>query len=150
MIIVADSGSTKTSWAVLTNVEEPQQFSTEGYNPYYVDAEYIQNSIIKNFSHQLAMEKVTQIYFYGAGCAAGKDDIVKNALTVVFPNASIVIQSDLLAAAKSLLGDSKGFISMLGTGTNTGIYRDEKIITQVNSLGFLLGDEGSGVHTFLI
>ena len=146
MIVVADSGSTKTSWAVLTNAEEPQQFSTEGYNPYYVDAEYIQNSILASFSHQLAREEVKQVYFYGAGCAGGKDEIVKNALTAVFPNAGIVIQSDLLAAAKSLLGDSNGFISILGTGTNTGIYSDGKIIAQVNSLGFLLGDEGSGAY----
>lgn len=146
MIIVADSGSTKTSWAVLRNAEEPQQFSTEGYNPYYVDSEYIKKSIIGNFSNQIDKDSVNQIYFYGAGCSGGKDEIVKDALSFVFPNAAIVIESDLLAAAKSLLGDKEGFVSILGTGTNTGVYSDGKIINQVNSLGFWLGDEGSGAY----
>ncbi|MES2652601.1 MAG: N-acetylglucosamine kinase [Bacteroidota bacterium] len=146
MIIVADSGSTKTSWAVLKNAEEPQLYSTEGYNPYYVDADYIQKSIITNFSHQVDASKVAHIYFYGAGCSGGKDQIVKNALTAVFPNANIVIESDLLAAAKSLLGNKEGFISILGTGTNTGFYSNGKIVNQVNSLGFWLGDEGSGAY----
>lgn len=144
MIIIADSGSTKTSWAVLKQTDEPLQFSTEGYNPYYVDAPYIENSIRKNFSHQLETTKVEEIYFYGAGCAGGKDEIVRNALKAIFPNASLTIESDLLAAAKSLLGDREGFISILGTGTNTGVYSNGKIINQVNSLGFWLGDEGSG------
>ncbi len=146
MIIVADSGSTKTSWAVLRNVEEPQMFSTEGYNPYYMDADYIQKSITTNFSHHLEVNKVEHIYFYGAGCAGGKDQIVKNALTSIFPKANIVVESDLLAAAKSVLGNKDGFISILGTGTNTGIYSNGKIINQVNSLGFWLGDEGSGAY----
>ena len=146
MIIVADSGSTKTSWAVLKNAEEPQQFSTEGYNPYYVDSEYIQKSIAINFSNQIEADRVTRIYFYGAGCSGGKDEIVRDALSSVFPKATIVIESDLLAAAKSLLGDKEGFVSILGTGTNTGVYSNGKIINQVNSLGFWLGDEGSGAY----
>ncbi|MEJ5996475.1 N-acetylglucosamine kinase [Pedobacter sp. Du54] len=146
MIVIADSGSTKTSWAVLSNADEPKQFSTEGYNPYYVDAAYIEESIVKNFSYQLEADKVEQVYFYGAGCAGGKDEVVKKALTAIFPNASIFVESDLLAAAKSLLGNKEGFISILGTGTNTGIYSNGKIISQVNSLGFWLGDEGSGAY----
>ncbi len=146
MILIADSGSTKTSWAVLKKTEEPQQFSTEGYNPYYVDSEYIQKSITRNFSNQLNTSEVEQVFFYGAGCAGGKDEIVKNALAFIFPKASIFVESDLLAAAKSILGDSGGFISILGTGTNTGIYSNGEIGTQVNSLGFWLGDEGSGAY----
>jgi len=146
MIIVADSGSTKTSWAVLNNADEPQLFSTEGYNPYYVDSDYIQQSIRRNFSHHVETDKVEQLYFYGAGCAGGKDEIVKIALAAIFTKATIVIASDLLAAAKSILGDNEGFISILGTGTNTGIHSKGEIITQVNSLGFLLGDEGSGAY----
>lgn len=146
MIIVADSGSTKTSWALLREGQEPLLFDTEGYNPYYVDAAYIQSSIRANFSHKIDSDRVKQIYFYGAGCAGGKDQIVNDALMSVFPNASVVIESDLLAAAKSLLGDAEGFISILGTGTNTGIYENGRIINQVNSLGFWLGDEGSGAY----
>ncbi len=146
MIIVADSGSTKTSWAVLKNAEEPKQFSTEGYNPYYVDSEYIRKSITTNFSYQVETNDVKQIYFYGAGCAGGKDEIVKRALNDVFPHASIVIESDLIAAAKSLFGDKDGFVSILGTGTNTGVYSNGEIVNQVNSLGFFMGDEGSGAY----
>lgn len=146
MIIVADSGSSKTSWAVLRKAGEPQQFSTEGYNPYYVDTVYIQKSITASIAKLFDPLDVTRVYFYGAGCSGGKDEIIVTALQSVFQNAVVIVDSDLLAAAKSLLGDKDGFISILGTGTNTGVYSNGNIIAQVNSLGFWLGDEGSGAY----
>lgn len=147
MILIADSGSTKTSWCLKDGINEYFFFNTEGYNPYYVDATYISNSIMTNLPDFVVADKIKEIHFYGAGCSEDKSPIVNNALKEVFVNAdSIYVESDLLAAARSVLGKSEGFVAILGTGTNSCIYDGEKIVHQVDSLGFVLGDEGSGAY----
>lgn len=147
MILVADSGSTKTSWCLIEKDKENLLFATEGFNPYYVDEAYIINSLLSNLPKDIEKDKVLEIYFYGAGCSTDKSVIVKNALSEVFPQANnVFVASDLLAAARSVLGDSKGFVAILGTGTNSCLFDGEKITHQVDSLGFILGDEGSGAY----
>lgn len=147
MILIADSGSTKTSWSLVNREKEVFNFNTEGYNPYYVGADYITNSIAGNLPQEVNTSEVSEIYFYGAGCSADKSPIVAQALKNVFKEARIIqVESDLLAAARSVLGKNKGFVAILGTGTNSCIYDGEKITHQVDSLGFILGDEGSGAY----
>lgn len=146
MVIIADSGSTKTSWSILIEDRPTLTFHTEGYNPYYVDSSYIQESIVGNFESGFSFESVKEIYFYGAGCSEEKSPVVNHALAQLFCDAKIFVQSDLVAAAKSVLGDENGFIAILGTGTNSGIFDGKHIVEQVDSLGFLLGDEGSGAY----
>lgn len=147
MILVADSGSTKTSWCLIAKNEGNIHFSTEGFNPYYVDSEYISNSLLANVPADIDKSKVLEIYYYGAGCNAAKASVVEEALKNVFPNVqTIFVASDLLAAARSVLGNEKGFVAILGTGTNSCIYADGEIAHQVDSLGFILGDEGSGAY----
>ncbi|MFD1631894.1 N-acetylglucosamine kinase [Pseudopedobacter beijingensis] len=147
MILIADSGSTKTSWSLVNREKEVFNFNTEGYNPYYVGVDYITNSIAGNLPQEVNASEVSEIYFYGAGCSADKSPIVAEALKNVFKEARIIqVESDLLAAARSVLGKNKGFVAILGTGTNSCIYDGEKITHQVDSLGFILGDEGSGAY----
>ncbi|ADY51583.1 N-acetylglucosamine kinase [Pseudopedobacter saltans DSM 12145] len=147
MILIADSGSTKTSWCLLKQGEEPLKFNSEGYNPYYVGADYIEQSVRASLPELVSATEINEVYFYGAGCSADKSPVVVEALKKVFVNAGIVeVESDLLAAAKSVLGDSEGFVGILGTGTNSCIYDGKKITDQVDSLGFILGDEGSGAY----
>lgn len=147
MILIADSGSTKTSWCLLEKGKEALFFNTEGYNPYYVDSNYIANSISAGVSKEFDAESVNEVYFYGAGCSEDKSPIVVAALSTVFPNAkTIEVQSDLLAAARSVLGKKEGFVAILGTGTNSCVYDGDQIVAQVDSLGFMLGDEGSGAY----
>jgi N-acetylglucosamine kinase-like BadF-type ATPase len=143
MILIADSGSTKSSWCI-ADAQQSFFFETEGYNPYFVDTDYIVISLKSALPPEVEATKVTGIYFYGAGCSADKMQIIEDALKSIFTNAKCYIEDDLLAAARSLLGKQAGFAAILGTGTNTCIYDGEHITHNIDSLGFILGDEGSG------
>ena len=147
MVLVADSGSTKTSWCLIEKNKDNIHFSTEGFNPYYVNSDYISNAILSNLPANVDRLKVSEVHFYGAGCSPDKKHIVENALSAVFEQVKIIcVESDLLAAARSVLGSQEGFVAILGTGTNSCLYNGEKITHQVDSLGFILGDEGSGAY----
>lgn len=146
MRIIADSGSTKTSWVLVAEGREPFHFNTEGFNPFYVDSAYIYQSIIQNFPTDFPFDKVKDVFFYGAGCTPSKSEIVIGALKKAFPSCEADVSSDLYAAAKALVGDNLNFVSILGTGTNTAVFNQGKVVYQIPSLGFLLGDEGSGAY----
>jgi len=147
MIIIADGGSTKTNWCLLDDSNKKIYFNTEGYNPYFVDSEYIVNSLKKGIPSDLPFEKVSEVNYYGAGVHNDeKAKIVEVAMQKVFPNAKVEVGHDLLAAARALLGDQEGFAAILGTGTNTCIYDGEKIAYHIDSAAYILGDEGSGSY----
>ncbi|MBS1600803.1 MAG: N-acetylglucosamine kinase [Bacteroidetes bacterium] len=146
MILVADSGSTNTNWCLLKPKEQIHYFDTEGYNPYFVSGDHIVESLKNNLTKKIDALQISAIYFYGAGCFDDKVDIIKNALQQIFINATIYVGLDLLGSAKSVLHDKPGFVAILGTGTNSCIYNGNKIIANIDSLGYLLGDEGSGFY----
>jgi N-acetylglucosamine kinase-like BadF-type ATPase len=143
MKLIADSGATKTSWC-LVDQNEKQYFNTEGYNPYFADTTYIVKSLSENLPEGLSCSQVKEVYYYGAGCFPGKDSVLSDAIKSIFSQAKVYIELDLLAAARALLGMDSGFAAILGTGTNTCIYNGEKIVQNIDSLGYVLGDEGSG------
>lgn len=149
MYLIADSGSTKTDWC-LTDKEGKSQkiYHTIGYNPYFIDTEAIYYSLTENLLKDLDGELVTEIFFYGAGCSTPeKKDIVRKALMRAFPKAaSIFVGHDLLATARALLGKEKGFAAILGTGCNSCLYDGNDVSLNIDSLGYLLGDEGSGSY----
>ncbi len=145
MIIIADGGSTKTNWCLLDDSNKKIYFNTEGYNPYFVDSEYIVNSLKKGLPGDLPLDKIEEVNYYGAGVHnAEKAKIVEVAMQKVFPSARVEIGHDLLAAARALLGDQPGFAAILGTGTNTCIYDGNEITHNIDSAAYILGDEGSG------
>lgn len=147
MILIADSGSTKTDW-VLTGGKNTQQkirYNTSGYNPYFINTDSIYNSVTSALTNKIDSTRITRIFFYGAGCSTSENnDIVYKALIRCFPNAEVVVKHDMLAAARALLGSEKGFAAILGTGSNTCVYNGKEIVKHIDSLGYLLGDEGSG------
>lgn len=150
MILIADGGSTKTSWALLDRAGEALRFETEGYHPFFVGSDYIRDSLEKKLP-QMMKEKarsVNRIFFYsaGAGYSPETDDILVKGISGIFASARITIETDLLAAARALLGDKEGFAAILGTGTNSCIYDGKEVTANIESLGFLLGDEGSGSY----
>ncbi|MGV3508263.1 MAG: N-acetylglucosamine kinase [Sphingobacteriaceae bacterium] len=147
MIIIADGGSTKTNWCLLNDEGKKIYFNTEGYNPYFVDGDYVIASLRKNLPADLQYDKIKEVNFYGAGVHnEEKANELKNAFKVIFHSSNIFIGHDLLAAARALLGTNKGFAAILGTGTNTCIYDGNDISYQIDSGAYLLGDEGSGCH----
>lgn len=144
MILIADGGSTKTRWCLLEMNGHKDYFDTEGYNPYFVGRDYILGSLHKNLLPLIENHKITRVNFYGAGCLAEKTSIVEDALQLAFPKAQVYVAVDLLGAAKALLGTKPGFAAILGTGTNSCVYNGKEIVLNTHSLGFILGDEGSG------
>ncbi len=125
MKLIADSGSTKTDWRLLSNGGVVASFSTEGLNPYFKNTAEIQQVLkLEVFSKIEEVNDVLEIYFYGAGCSSvSKNRIVLNAFKNVFLNAkSIEINHDLLGASIALCGNKKGIVAILGTGSNSCVF----------------------------
>ncbi|MBH8567417.1 hypothetical protein KB206_00865 [Microvirga sp. STS02] len=145
MLLLADGGSTTCSWCLL-NAANPVYFSTEGYNPYFWDTPAIAASLARGVPAAVRQAPISAIYYYGSGVLSpAKAEVVAGALRQVFPQARQVhVAEDLLAAARALLGHQPGFAAILGTGTNSCLYDGQRITQVVESLGYSLGDEGSG------
>lgn len=147
MILIADSGSTKTDWILTDDNKNQTRYNTIGYNPYFVDSETIYDSLVLKLIPQLDTTAVNKVFFYGAGCSTPeKKEIVYNALIRTFPDSEVFVLHDLLGAARALLGNNSGFAAIIGTGSNTCIYNGNEIEINIDSLGYLLGDEGSGSY----
>ena len=147
MILIADGGSTKCSWCLLDDAHTRVYFNTEGYNPDFMDTAAIVASLNQHLPDTLPRGQVRDVYFYGAGVSsAQKAEVIAAGLRQVFPQTRAHVTEDLLAAARALLGRKPGFAAILGTGTNSCIYDGEKITYNVDSLGYFLGDEGSGSY----
>jgi len=146
MILVADSGSSKTDWLLNLPEKEAQQFRTPGLNPYFLSEKEIVKIMHDKATDLLAhSNKVTEIYFFGAGCSSpDRHEVVSNALSILFPKAYISIDSDLLGSAYATCGHEKGLCCVLGTGSNISFFDGEEIHSGQHGLGFVLGDEGSG------
>lgn len=147
MIVIADGGSTKTNWCLINEAGRKIYFNTEGYNPYFSDSDYIENSLKTSLPEHIEADKLTEVYYYGAGCSTDANrQIVADAMQRIFVNARVYVGHDLLASCRALLGDSSGFAAILGTGTNTCLYDGKDISLNIDSLGYFLGDEGSGCY----
>ena len=145
MILIADSGSTKTHWCIVKNGEILQEIFTDGINPFYQTDMDIIGLVDTQLIPNLQYSEFEKIHFYGAGCSfPEKKLLVSQALVRFFVNSLIEIQSDLLAAARSLFQLEKGIACILGTGSNSCYYDGKEIIQNVSPLGYILGDEGSG------
>jgi len=146
MILVADSGSSKTDWLLAIPGQEPLQFRTGGLNPYFLT----EKEMIKVLQEQGAdlaghAAGVSEIYFFGAGCSSpDRHEIVSNALSHIFTKAYISVDSDLLGSAYATCGHDKGLCCVLGTGSNISFFDGEEVHAGKHGLGYILGDEGSG------
>lgn len=144
MILIADSGSTKTDWCVVENGESILRFKTRGTNPFFQTEEEIGKEIEAGLLPSLEGFEPSAIYFYGAGCAfPEKNDMIRRAVNR-YLSVPVEVGSDLLAAARALCGDQPGIACIMGTGSNSCYYDGREIVKNVSPLGFILGDEGSG------
>ena len=144
MILIADSGSTKTAWRLVNQTGTQAEITTQGMNPFFRTTDDIAHEIGEKL-FPVTGAGISEIWFYGAGVvSAEKGDTVKQALHRFYPDARIETQSDLLGACHALLGNQAGIGCILGTGSNACYYDGKTIAGQVSPLGFILGDEGSG------
>lgn len=147
MLLVADSGSSKADWILTVSENESISFRTAGINPFFLS----EKEIIKIFNEtpeiQDYTDKVTEIYFFGAGCSSpDRRELISNALSKIFKNAFVSVDIDLIACIYATTGLSKGICCILGTGSNISYFDGEKIHDSKHGLGYILGDEGSGTY----
>ena len=160
MILIADSGSTKTDWAIVTGASQPVVLNTQGINPVHQSREEIVQIVREEFvgamgsnpevqklrsSAILTPEFPMAVYFYGSGIRPELEPLMTSLLQETFPQASVVeAHSDLLGAARALCGHNYGVASILGTGANSCLYDGNGVLQHTPALGYILGDEGSG------
>jgi N-acetylglucosamine kinase-like BadF-type ATPase len=144
MILIADSGSSKTDWRVIHKNGKVSQHRGLGFNPYYQTSEEMAIQMQDDFLISLESE-ISEIYYYGAGCSSqGRKDEVSAALKTIFPDAKIEVDHDLAASAKATCGHKSGIACILGTGSNSCDYDGVNIIDTRPAPGYILGDEGGG------
>ncbi|NPA08945.1 MAG: ATPase [Chlorobi bacterium] len=146
MVAIVDSGSTKSDWVILDDFKKVfLKTETIGFNPNFINKELIVPEIEKNTSLSTVKNSVTKIYFYGSGCGVQQNcDIIIEELGKVFIGAEIIVKEDLTAAAYAAYRGKPAIVCILGTGSNSCYFNGETIKIQLPSLGFLVGDEGSG------
>ena len=145
MILIADSGSTKTDWALQSASGSVERFHTQGINPFHQDRSVIAEILRQELIPQLGSERVSCVCFYGSGIRPELESVMTSLLQEAFPQAKQVeAHSDLLGAARALCGHNYGIASILGTGANSCLYDGEAIVQNTPALGYILGDEGSG------
>lgn len=144
MILIADSGSTKTDWAL---VDSPgvSVVHTQGISPVHQSREDISRIIQDELKPQLGNAVVTDVRFYGSGVRPELESVVEAVLRDSFTSvASVEAHSDMLGAARALCGKSEGIACILGTGANSCYYDGNTIAGNTPAMGYILGDEGSG------
>lgn len=152
MILIADSGSTKTDWALKTdNGETVRMVKTQGLNPFHLSSEDIRRILKTELLGALNDEgkssnatDITEVRFYGTGCTPEQITVMHDILAETLQCGKVIVGSDLLGAAYALCGNEEGIACILGTGANSGLYDGERIVANTPPLGYILGDEGSG------
>lgn len=152
--LIVDSGSTKTSWCFAflpdtKSADGARTVTTEGLNPAVMSAEEVEEKIAKALNHclqslSISAADVENVFFYGAGCIAGRAGVVSESISSILVDAKIYVADDLLGAARALCGHKSGIACILGTGSNSCLYDGENIVAHTPALGYVLGDEGSG------
>ena len=160
MKMIIDAGSTKMEWILMDGKMVKNRFTTAGFNPNYSDRQCLENTIHlvetrfiaspnndESFPRRDESASLQTIHYYGTGCGNEQNcQIIKDVFQNRFPHAEIHVTHDLMAVCHALLGHEKGIACILGTGSNSCIYDGNDIVERAVSLGYLVGDEGSGMH----
>ena len=145
MNLIADSGSTKTAWCLVRDSQIVKRFETAGINPFFQTEDEIVAQLKDGLLPEVEANCVENIYFYGAGCAnPEKNKALEGLLIDVLGAKTAFVASDMLGAARGLLGRESGIACILGTGANSGVYDGEDLVKGVYAGGYILDDEGSG------
>ncbi len=143
MLLVADSGSTKTQWLG----DNRCRFETIGFNPFFHSTASILSELKKNSEFSEKSIEFKDVIFYGSGCSSDdRKKIVYNALSVFFPNAKVFIGHDMEASAFATYVGKPTISCIIGTGSNSCLFDGKQYTEVVPALGYILGDEGSGSY----
>lgn len=143
MFLLAESGSTKADWILISQGKVLKEFSTNGLSPLYHDTMSIGMEMSKIEDIDLFKEQVHKIQFYGAWCSGPeRNAVIQKGLSTFFKNAVVNVQHDLLASVYSTCGKEEGISCILGTGSNACYFDGENLDEGTPSLGYILGDEG--------
>jgi N-acetylglucosamine kinase-like BadF-type ATPase len=147
MLLIADSGSTKCDWRLVAEDKSYEDFKSIGINPFFHDEAMIESFLKKNAGLMKNADKVTAVFFYGAGCSSKTlKRIVDRGLGAIFTNAQIYVDHDLVAAALAVYDGEPCIACILGTGSNSCHFDGDIVREDVPALGYILGDEGSGSY----
>jgi hypothetical protein len=140
-ILLIDSGATNSNWKFIDGKFNEEVLRFQGFN--------LSTNTIDSFNFPIPdkyIGQISHVFFFGAGTGdALKEKLLKDKLKdLLLGNPKIVVGSDLLTAALALSGGQRSVISILGTGSNCCVFDGQKIEQNINNLGFILGDEGSG------
>jgi len=166
MILIADSGSTKTDWTLvhsthpLLGSQVIATFHTQGITPIHQTSADIRRILEQELLSSISIFPRAQlinsgiledsllqkldIFFYGSGCTPAHVPMMKQLLAEVLTPRSVEVHSDLMAAARALCNHEEGIACILGTGANSCLYDGGQIVQNTPALGYILGDEGSG------
>ena len=147
MVLIADSGATKTDWVVLDTGTGHRQIATQGIHPLFQTEDDMARIVATELLPALGAGPVDELHFYGAGCLPHTLPTVERALRRhLTVTGTVEVCSDLLAAARALCGRQPGIACILGTGSNSCFYDGKIIVKNVKAGGYILGDEGSGAY----
>lgn len=144
MILIADSGSTKTDWCLVDEGNVIINPATQGINPFHQDSYTINRILNEELLPALGDYDIDNLAFYGSGCRGDMIFKMQHLLMEIFPHTKVEICGDLLAAARAVCGHKEGIACIFGTGSNSCLYDGEKVLMNTSPLGYILGDEGSG------
>jgi len=145
-ILIADSGSTKCEWCLFYDGKK-KRFYSQGISPYFLSGIQVAELLQKEVYPKVKNQKIEIIYYYGTGCKSpANSQLVSKALKRIFTGAEILVDHDLMGAARALCGREKGIACILGTGSNSCYFNGRKIIKNSPGIGYVLGDEGSGAY----
>ena len=143
MKIIADVGGTKGRWCIIDK-KIIKTIEAPGFNPYSYRLSSLEDAL-EILKSSIQVSEIDEIIYYGAGINnIEMKGIVKKTIKNHFKNTRIDVFSDLLGSCRALCNKKRGIVSILGTGSNSCYYDGSEINMQINSLGYLLGDEGSG------
>ncbi|MBD8017649.1 BadF/BadG/BcrA/BcrD ATPase family protein [Kaistella pullorum] len=146
MIAIIDGGSTKCDWVILENSGKLSlRTTTLGFNPNIINPDFIPQEINRNQDLFFLKNHIEKVFFYGSGCGTSHNcKKVYKEFSEIFPNAEVSVREDMTAAAYAAYNGSPAIVCILGTGSNSCFFDGERIRVDLPSLGFLIGDEGSG------
>lgn len=149
-LVIGEVGGSSSRWAWVHAHGErllpPKGESLPGFNPLSGDADVFVKEAVDRFTTLCPeMLQAANVVVYGAGCGdAARTERMRAAMAHIWPGAGVRVHTDLLGAAHGLTAGAPGLVIILGTGMNAGYFDGELLHCPMPSLGYILGDEGSG------